>query len=277
MENAPLTESIQKTLNYLYNIGVEYGLRLVGALVILVIGLWIISFITKRIHKIMENSKTDPSLRGFLKSLVNIVLKLLLFIIVLTTAGIEMVSFVAVLGAAGLAVGLALQGTLQNFAGGVMILLFKPYKVGDYIEAQGYMGVVNAIEIFVTTLTTPDNKVVIIPNGGLATASLTNFSKKETRRVDWSFGIAYGNSYDTAKEMILGLIKEDKRILADPEPFVALGALADSSVNITVRVWVKGEDYWGVFFSMNEKFYKTAGKYNLSIPFPQMDVHLDKL
>ncbi|NOY50150.1 MAG: mechanosensitive ion channel [Chlorobi bacterium] len=277
METDPITDEFQETLNYLYHLGLGYGLKLIGAVVILIIGLWIISFITRRIYKLMDSSKTDPSLRGFLKSLVSVTLKLVLFIVVLTTAGIEMTSFIAILGAAGLAVGLALQGTLQNFAGGVMILLFKPYKVGDYIEAQGYMGTVNSIEIFVTTLTTSDNKVVIIPNGGLATASLTNFSKKETRRVDWTFGIAYGNSYDTAKEMILGLIKEDKRILADPEPFVALGALADSSVNITVRVWVKSQDHWGVFYSMNEKFYKTAGKFNLSIPFPQMDVHLDKL
>jgi small conductance mechanosensitive channel len=269
-------DKIQETLTYLYNSGLEYGIKLISALVILIIGLWIVGFITKRIHRLMDKSNTDPSLRGFLKSLVSITLKLLLFIIVLTTAGIEMTSFIAILGAAGLAVGLALQGTLQNFAGGVMILLFKPYKVGDFIEAQGYMGVVKTIEIFVTTLTTPDNKVVIIPNGGLATASLTNFSKMETRRVDWTFGIAYGDDYDTAKDMILGLIKEDKRILANPEPFVVLGALADSSVNITVRVWVKGEDYWGVYFDMNEKFYKSAGKHKLSIPFPQMDVHLDK-
>lgn len=276
MDTVSSVDKIQELLAYLYNLGVEYGLKLLGALVILIIGLWIIGFINKRIYKIMDKTNTDPSLRGFLKSLISITLKLVLFIIVLTTAGVEMTSFIAILGAAGLAVGLALQGTLQNFAGGVMILLFKPYKVGDFIEAQGYMGVVNSIEIFVTTLTTVDNKVIIIPNGGLSTSSLVNYSKMETRRVDWVFGVAYGDDYDKAKEMIMELINSDSRVLKDPEPFIGLGELADSSVNITVRVWVKGEDYWDVFFDMNEKFYKSADKFNLSIPFPQMDVHLDK-
>ncbi len=190
--------------------------------------------------------------------------------------GVQMTSFIAILGAAGLAVGMALSGTLQNFAGGVMILLFKPFKVGDLIEAEGYLGIVKEIQIFVTILTTLDNKTIIIPNAGLSSHSLTNFSTQPTRRVDWSFGIAYGNSYDKAKELILNLVNEDHRIFKDPEPFVALGELADSSVNLTVRVWVKDVDYWGVFFDMNEKFYKNADKAGLSIPFPQMDVHMDK-
>ena len=277
MENAEdLQVHVTEFVTYLYDLAIGYGLKLLGAIVVLIIGLWIIGFITKRVHKIMDKSNTDPSLRGFLKSLLGIILRALLFISVLGMAGVEMTSFIAILGAAGLAVGLALQGTLQNFAGGVMILLFKPFKVGDFIDAQGYMGVVNRIEIFITVLTTPDNKLVIIPNGGLSTSSLTNYSAMETRRVDWTFGIAYGDSFDTAKEMILGLIKDDKRIFTDPEPFIVLGELADSSVNIIVRVWAKGEDYWGVYFDMNEKFYKNADSHKLSIPFPQMDVHLDK-
>jgi len=276
MEEYASIDKINEIINYLSEMAVTYGLKLLAALFILIVGIWVINMLVKRINKLMDKTNTDPSLRGFLKSLVSITLKLVLFIVVLTTMGVEMTSFIAILGAAGLAVGLALQGTLQNFAGGVIILLFKPYKVGDFIEAQGYMGTVSAIEIFVTKLTTPDNKVIIIPNGGLANSSLTNFSKMETRRVNWTFGIAYGDSYDVAKEMIMNLIKEDDRILADPEPFIALGELADSSVNITVRAWVKGVDYWGVFFDMNEKFYKVAGKHNISIPFPQMDVHMDK-
>lgn len=276
MEEYANIDKINEIINYLSEMAVTYGLKLLAALFILIVGIWVINMLVKRINKLMDKTNTDPSLRGFLKSLVSITLKLVLFIVVLTTMGVEMTSFIAILGAAGLAVGLALQGTLQNFAGGVIILLFKPYKVGDFIEAQGYMGTVAAIEIFVTRLTTPDNKVIIIPNGGLANSSMTNFSKMETRRVNWTFGIAYGDSYDVAKEMIMTLIKEDDRILADPEPFIALGELADSSVNITVRAWVKGADYWGVFFDMNEKFYKVAGKHNINIPFPQMDVHLDK-
>ncbi|PLX11962.1 MAG: mechanosensitive ion channel protein MscS [Marinilabiliales bacterium] len=276
MEEYASIDKITEILNYLSEMAVTYGLKLLAALFILIIGIWVINMLAKRINKLMDKTNTDPSLRGFLKSLLSITLKLILFIIVLTTMGVEMTSFIAILGAASLAVGLALQGTLQNFAGGVIILLFKPYKVGDFIEAQGYMGTVSAIEIFVTKLTTPDNKIIIIPNGGLANSSLINYSKMETRRVNWTFGIAYGDSYDVAKDMIMNLIKEDERILDDPEPFIALGEMADSSVNITVRAWVKGADYWGVFFDMNENFYKNADKHNLSIPFPQMDVHLDK-
>ena len=224
----------------------------------------------------MDKRKMDESLKPFLLSILSILLKVLLFISVLTMVGVQMTSFIAILAAAGLAIGMALSGTLQNFAGGVMILIFKPFRVGDFIDAQGYMGAVKEIQIFITILTTPDNKTVIIPNGGLSNGSLVTYSNQPNRRVNWSFGIAYGDDFDKAKAMILDLIKKDKRILADPQPFVALGEMADSSVNITVRAWVKGEDYWGVFFDMNEKFYKNVDKNGLSIPFPQMDVHLDK-
>ncbi len=271
-----LTNKMSETTTWLTDLAMQYGLKLLGAIAVLIIGLWIIGFVSKRIKKLMAKGETDASLSTFLVSLLNITLKAMLFISVLTMMGIQMTSFIALLGAAGLAVGMALSGTLQNFAGGVMILLFKPFKVGDFIDAQGYMGVVKEIQIFITILTTPDNKTIIIPNGGLATGSLTNFSAQETRRVDWSFGIAYGDDYDTAKKVLLGMIEADERILADPAPFIGLGALADSSVNVTARVWVKAADYWGVFFDMNEKVYKTFGKEGLNFPFPQMDVHLDK-
>jgi len=268
---------VSKLLDQSQNLITVWGLKLLGAIVVLIIGLWIIKAIMNKVGRQMEKNNTDPSLRSFLKSMLGITLKIMLIISVMMMLGIEMTSFIAILGAAGLAVGLALSGTLQNFAGGVMILIFKPFKVGDFIDAQGYMGVVKEIQIFITILTTPDHKTVIIPNGGLSTGALTNYSAEPTRRVDWSFGIAYGDDYDKAKTMILGLLKEDKRILSDPEPFIALGEMADSSVNITTRAWVKGEDYWGVFFDMNEKFYKNADKHGLSIPFPQVDVHLDKV
>lgn len=255
---------------------ITYGLKLLTALATLVIGLYIVKIIIGIIGKMMDKSGTDPSLRSFLTSLTSILLKVMVYITALGMLGVEMTSFVAIIGAAGLAVGLALSGTLQNFAGGVMILLFKPYKVGDVIEAQGYIGSVKEIQIFVTILTTPDNKTVLIPNGPLATGSMINFSTQPQRRVDWTFGIGYGDDIDKAYEAINKLIAADERILKDPAPFMALSELADSSVNIVVRCWVNAPDYWGVYFNMNEQVYRTFGDAGLSIPFPQMDVHLQK-
>jgi len=255
---------------------VDYGMKIVAALATLIIGLYVVSIIKSVVVAMMDRAKVDPSLRTFLSSMVAVMLKILVYITALSVLGVEMTSFVAILGAAGLAVGLALSGTLQNFAGGVMILLFKPYKVGDVIEAQGYVGGVKEIQIFTTILTTPDNKTVLIPNGPLATGSLINYSTQPTRRVDWVFGISYGDDLDKAFAVLKGLIAADDKILKDPEPFMALHALADSSVNIVVRVWVNSPDYWAVFFNMNEQVYKTFAKAGLSIPFPQMDVHLQK-
>jgi small conductance mechanosensitive channel len=253
---------------------VDYGPKLLGAIVVLIVGLWIIGRISRFIKNSFEKREMDPSLRGFLSSMIAILLKVLLVISVMSMVGIAVTSFIAILGAAGLAVGLALSGTLQNFAGGVILLIFKPFKVGDFITAEGHSGTVEEIQIFVTYLKTPQNITIIIPNSGLATNSLTNFSAKPMRRADWSFGIAYGDDYDKAKKVLLKLIDEDERILKDPAPFVALGELGDSSVNITVRAWANSGDFWGVFFDMNEKVYKTFAKEGLNIPFPQMDVHL---
>lgn len=269
-------EKAQEILNWLSDLAVKYGLKLIGAIIVLIIGLWVIKLIMKGIKRAMGKKDMDESLKSFLGSMISIILKIMLFISVLTMLGVEMTSFIAILGAAGLAVGLALSGTLQNFAGGVMILLFKPFKVGDFVEAEGYTGVIHEIQIFITIMLTLDNKTVIIPNGPLSTNALTNYSTQPIRRVDWSFGIAYGDDYDVAKKWISELIKSDERILKEPALFIALGELADSSVNITVRAWVNAADYWGVYFDLNEKFYKGADDKGLSIPFPQMDVHLDK-
>ena len=255
---------------------VEYGTGLIYALFVLIIGLWIAKLITKSVKKLMLKGEMDNSLVPFLTSLISTVLKLLVVISALGMLGIEMTSFIALLGAAGLAVGMALSGTLQNFAGGVMILIFKPFKAGDFIDAQGHMGSVKEIQIFNTILTTGDNKTVIIPNGGLSTGAMVNFSTQSTRRVDWTFGIGYGDDADKAKEVLRTLLDADKRVLQDPEPFIALSELADSSVNFVVRAWVNASDYWGVYFAMNEKVYKTFEKEGLNIPYPQMDVHLDK-
>jgi len=253
-----------------------YGLKLVLAIVVLVIGLMIIRAITKGATKMMKKADVDASLVPFLRSLISITLKVLLIISIMSMVGIQMTSFIAVLGAAGLAVGLALQGTLQNFAGGVIILLFKPYKVGDYITTQGFSGTVKEIQIFTTILTTPDNQTVIIPNSPIAVNALTNYSTQETRRVDFTFGIGYSDDIDKARTVIMKLINQDERILKDPEPLVKIANLGDSSVDFATRVWVNSGDYWGVFFDMNEKVKKEFDKEGISIPFPQQDVHLYK-
>ena len=252
----------------------EFGYRLTGAIFALIIGLWITKKIVGGVAKIMDSKNVDNSLQPFFRSMLNISLKALLVISVLSMLGVEMTSFVAILGAAGLAVGLALSGTLQNFAGGVMILIFKPFEVGHVITAQGHTGSVFEIQIFNTILKTPDNKHIIIPNGGLATGSMVNFSKEATRRVDWTFGIGYGDDIDKAKEVLSTLIQADSRIKQDPEPFIAVSELGDSSVDFAVRVWVDAADYGGVYFAMNESVYKTFNKEGLSIPYPQMDVHV---
>jgi small conductance mechanosensitive channel len=264
----------EQILNQLNQLVLDYGPKLIGAIVVWIIGGWIIKAIINGFDKVMEKNQTDESLKPFLKKLVGTLLKVLLIISVLGMLGVEMTSFIAILGAVGLAVGLALSGTLQNFAGGVMILLFKPFKVADVIEAQGYLGKVSEIQIFNTILKTPDNKTIIIPNGGLATSSMINYTTEPQRRVDWTFGIGYGDDVDKAKGVIKELCDQDTRILKDPELFIAVSALADSSVNFAVRAWVKADDYWDVFFEMNEKVYKTFEQQGLNIPFPQMDVHV---
>jgi len=263
-------------LDLLVNHFVIWGPKLVGAIFALVFGLYLAKMIAGIIGKTMDRKEIDPSLRPFIVSLVGTLLKVMVVVSVLGMVGIEMTSFIAILGAAGLAVGMALSGTLQNFAGGVMILTFKPFKAGDFVEAQGYAGTVHAIQIFNTILKTPDNKTIIIPNGGLSTSSMVNYSTEPTRRVDWTFGIAYGDDIDKAKTVLLGLLTANDKVLKDPEPFVQLGELADSSVNFTVRAWVNAADYWAVHFYMLENVYRKFGEEGLNIPFPQMDVHLDK-
>ena len=269
-------ESVGAISQSIYNIIVIYGPKLIGAIITLLIGWWIIKIIQNTLRKTFEKREMEPSHRGFLNSMIGILLKILLLVSVAGMMGVEMTSFIAILGAAGLAIGMALSGTLQNFAGGVMILLFKPFKVGDFIQAQGHMGSVNEIQIFNTILKTPDNKTIIIPNGGLSTSSMVNFSTEPRRRVDFTFGIAYGDDVDKAKEVLTRLINEDSRILKDPAPFIAVSELADSSVNLVVRVWAEASNYWGIFFDLTEKVYKTFDKEGLNIPFPQMDVHLQK-
>lgn len=268
--------NLEEILALIKTYAVEYGIKLIGAIAVWIIGGWVIKFLIKGFGKMLDKRGADDSLKPFLKGIFGGLLKVMLIISVLGMLGIEMTSFIAILGAAGLAVGMALSGTLQNFAGGVMILIFKPFKVGDFIDAQGHTGTVNEIQLFNTILKTPDNKTIIIPNGGLSTSSMTNFSAEPQRRVDWTIGIGYGDDVDKAKAVIKNLCDEDSRILKDPEVFIAVSELADSSVNFAVRAWVNAEDYWGVFFQLNEKVYKSFDKEGLNIPFPQMDVHVHK-
>lgn len=266
--------SLDTAISKLIDLSISLGSKLLIAIIVFFIGRWLVRRCCRLVVKIMEKKQVEASLFSFIRSLVNITLNFLFVIILISILGIETSSFIALFASAGVAVGMALSGTLQNFAGGVMILLFKPFKVGDFIEAQGQSGTVKEIQIFNTIMATADNKIIIIPNGGLSTGIMKNYSKEENRRVDWEFGIGYGDSYDKAKMVITKLIESDSRILKDPAYFIALTSLGESSVNIVVRAWVKAPDYWGVFFDMNEKVYKTFAEENLSIPFPQMDVHL---
>jgi small conductance mechanosensitive channel len=270
------TETMQKITEKLQEYASLYGLKLIGAIVVLVIGLWIIKLLVRMITKGLDKKVSDPSLSSFLKSFISILLKILLVVSVMSMLGIQMTSFIAIIGAAGLAVGMALSGTLQNFAGGVMVLVFKPFKVGDYIQALGQSGSVKEIQIFNTILNTPDNRIIIIPNGKIYSESIINYSREPQRRVDFTFSIGYNSNIEKARSVLKGIIHADERILKDPEPFIGLVEMADSSVNLTVRVWVNSADYWGVFFSMNETVFNEFNKEGISIPFPQMDVHLNQ-
>ena len=252
----------------------EYGPNVLLAILTLFVGLWIIKLLGKGFGRAMQKAKVESSLEKFLLSLVRILLKVLLVISVISMLGVQMTSFIAMLGAAGLAVGLALQGSLANFAGGVLLLLFKPFKVGDFIDAQGFLGTVNAIQVFNTVLKTPDNKTIVIPNGNLSNGSITNFTVEENRRVEWTFGIGYSDDLNKAKDILVQLVKSDSRILENPESLVAVSELGDNSVNIVVRGWVKLADFWSVYFDMQEKVKLTFDEQGISIPFPQRDVHV---
>ena len=259
----------------LIDISISIGTAILIAAIIFFIGFRLARFLSRGVAKILEKRNSDIGLITFMKSLVSNLIKILTIITVFTQLGVEMTSFIAILGAAGFAIGMAFSGTLGNLAGGIMILIFKPFKVGEFIEAQGESGSVKEIQIFHTILTTPDNKTIILPNGPLSNGNLTNYTRQPTRRVNFTFGFGYGEDLQLAKKTVMDILTNHPKILKDPEPFVALAELGDSSVDLTVRAWVNKEDYWEVFFNVNEqvyeKFNETEG---LSIPFPQMDVHV---
>ena len=256
------------------NLIIGWSPKLLLVIFTIILGLWIIRILLRSLSRTFEKSKVDISLQKFLLSLLGVILKILLFLSVASMIGIQTTSFIAILGAAGLALGLALQGSLANFAGGVLILFFKPFKVGDFIEAQGYSGTVSAIGVVNTTLKAPDNKTVILPNGSLSNGNITNFSTEPVRRVDMTFGVGYEDDIKKAKEILSSLVKQDSRVLQTPEPTVVVSELADSSVNFSVRVWCNAADYWPIYFDMQEKVKLNFDKAGLSIPYPQQDVHV---
>lgn len=265
-----LTDLGEKAISW----AVSFGGRLLAAIVVFIVFRWIIKRIRRRLKMRMEK-KENSALIPFTVNLVSISLNILMIFVVIWILGIETSSFIALFASAGIAIGMALSGTLQNFAGGVMILVFKPFQIGDFIDAQGKAGTVKAILITNTVILTPDNQTIYIPNGSLSTGIITNYSAQDFRRVDWTFSIAYGDDYQEARSVLEELIGKEKRILNEPAaPFIALNKMADSSIDIVVRAWVNKADYWDVYFLMNETVYKTFEEKGLSIPFPQVNVHI---
>lgn len=266
-----------ETLDYIIHGLISFGLKLLAALAIYIIGAWIIRKCKRLVMRIFERRKTEKSLASFVINLISITLTVILIVIAISTLGINTTSIAALLASGGVAIGLALSGTLQNFAGGIMILTFKPFKSGDYIEAQGYSGTVDSIDIFNTKLTTPDNKMIMIPNGTLSNGTINNYSKQQFRRVDWILGVEYGTDFEKAKGIIENIIsaEKDTRILSKPSaPFIGIESLSASSVDIIVKAWVRTSDYWDVFYDYNARFYTELPQSGINFPFPQMDVWL---
>lgn len=264
---------LERMIDKLLEQGASLGLTLIKAFLIFIIGHYLIKLINKIIKRILARRDIEMSVKTFVGSLVNVVLTILLIISVVGALGVQTASFAALLASAGVAVGMALSGNLSNFAGGLIILLFKPFKVGDYIEGQGTGGTVKEIQIFHTILVTVDNKTVYIPNGALSSGAVVNFSRQNTRRIEWIFGVDYGENYDKVKQVMESILARETRILPDPVPFIALNTLADSSVNVIVRVWVKSENYWNVYYDINQAVYTTFNEQGIDFPFPQLTIH----
>ncbi len=253
--------------------GIQAGGHILKAVIVFLVGRFLIRMLNRLVRRLMDKRNVDISIKTFVRSLVNILLTVLLIISVVGALGVETTSFAALLASAGVAVGMALSGNLQNFAGGLVILLFKPYKVGDWIDAQNVSGTVKEIQIFHTILTTADNKLIYVPNGALSSGVVTNYSNQTTRRVEWIVGVDYGEDYNKVEKVVREVLATDKRILDDPAPFIALHALDASSVNVVVRVWVNSADYWGVYFDINKAIYATFNEQGINFPFPQLTVH----
>ncbi len=265
---------MEDTVAKIYDLIAIYGVKVIAALAIFIVGRWVAKGFRKVAERVMEKRNVDPTIAGFVGNLTYIGLLAFVIIAALGQLGIQTTSFIAVLGAAGLAIGLALQGSLSNFAAGFLMIIFKPFKVGDYVEAAGVAGTVESIQIFTTTLKTPDNKTVIIPNSSVTGDNIVNWTMKGTRRVDMVFGIGYEDDIDKAKQIMADVLAKDERILKDQGIQIAVSELADSSVNFVVRPWVNIADYWGVYFDAMENIKKAFDEAGISIPYPQQDVHM---
>lgn len=268
--------TIAEVVEYVTNAALSLGSKLIQIIVIWFVGRWLSKRLISMIKSMMLKKKTDASIQTFLVSFIDIVALIVLITIIISVIGIDTSSFIALFASAGVAIGMALSGTLQNFAGGVMVLLFRPYKVGDYIEAQGQAGTVKEIQIFNTLLQTPDNRVIIVPNGPLSTGIINNYSRESKRRVDFTFSISYGDDFELAQSVLLEIIGKDERILKDPAPFIQLSSMAASSIDITVRVWCNAADYWGIYFDMNKTVYKTFPAKGLNFPYNTITVNMKK-
>lgn len=265
--------NLDTLINKLIDLSLSAGQSILMAIVIFVVGRFLIGLIKKLLSNFLQKRQVEPTIQSFLMSTVNIILMVLLIVSIVGALGVNTTSFAALLASAGVAIGMALSGNLQNFAGGLIILLFKPYRAGDWIEAQGVAGTVKEIQIFHTILITADNKVVFIPNGSLSSGIVTNYSKLESRRVDWTVGVEYGQDLNVVEETVKKILTADSRILTNPAPFIALHTLADSSVNVTIRVWVKTENYWDVYFETQKKIYEGFNAAGIGFPFPQVTIH----
>lgn len=254
---------------------ISFGIKVLAAILIYLIGAWLIKKIKGMLKRIFDKKGTDAAIASFTMSIVSIALTIVLIIVTIGTLGIDTTSFAALLAGGGMAIGMALNGTVQNFAGGIMILIFKPFKSGDYIEAQGFAGTVSEVTITSTKLTTVDNRIIIIPNGALSNGTINNYSDQKFRRVDLTVDVEYGTSSDAVKAVLHSIVKEDARILSEPaEPFIALSSLKDSSIQFTMRLWVNSSDYWGVYFDTIEKVYNELPKNGIHFPFPKLDVNI---
>ena len=279
MENVNLPDlgfDWNEVIAMLKTTGVEFAINLVTAIAIFYFGRMVVGLLMRGLKKMMQAQDVDVTLQTFVGNLVRMVLLIFVIIAAISALGIQTTSFIAILGAAGLAIGLALQGSLSNFASGVLIVLFRPYKVGDFVEAAGISGVVEEVQILTTVLKTGDNKKVIVPNGQIMDSVITNYSANDQRRVDMTVGVSYDDDLDKVRSTLEQLVAADDRILDDPACTIAVSALADSSVNFVVRPWVRSADYWGVMFDLTEAIKKRFDKESISFPFPQQDVHLYK-
>jgi small conductance mechanosensitive channel len=273
-EVVPSMDDASQMLDQVKGFAVEYGIKIIAAIVILIIGRWVAGVVKRFIVRTMEKRDVDPTLAGFTSNIAFAALMIFVVIAAIGKLGVQVGSFIAVIGAAGLAIGLALQGSLSNFAAGFLIILFRPFKKGDFVDAGGATGIIEDIQIFTTIMKTPDNKVIIVPNSNILGGNITNFSARDTRRVDFVFGVGYADDLKKVRDAIKSIVDTDDRVHKDPEPMIVVSELADSSVNFTVRVWVNSSDYWGVFFETTEKVKEAFDARGISIPFPQRDVHL---